>query len=590
MSVKAVLLGSTWNNLFKKIIEENEYINQFKLVGVVADRNGELIQKGTESMIDNYTVAWHKGRETEEEYQNRVHDTLSGIEYDFVIVDWEHGAEFLRLDKPILELVLKDRTVRGNYLINGERQKESFGFTPMEDEVLDQRRIDNLFELTFNTLLCNVLYSDDSDLITCDPRFPLVHQGKVRDCYDVGYGVYAMVHSDRQSAFDRHICNIPGKGVVLTSSAANWFKLVKNNVRHLKTHYLGSIDNIMFVKKCKMIPIEMVIRGYITGSTSTSLWTHYEKGERVYCGITFPDGLQKNQKLNRPVITPTTKGETDELISGEEIIKRGIVTEEQWKKMCDLTYDLFKIGQMYADTKGLILVDTKYEFGLDENNNIVLCDEVHTCDSSRFWLKESYEASFAGGVEPEKLDKDVVRDWVRRNCDPYNEPIPEVPKTLIETAQNAYTTFYNMLFSDHCLLEIPKTLMTLEEAIDVYFLEIHPEKVSVYYTEDVDKGSIQKMCDYLDSLNLYNTTHCVSIYTDSVFLQSLLQDQVDRRVVNICIDPKWTELASFCINNSKYPTISIVNEMNEVKQLGTMFVTNEECAAYAVKRILDLKE
>lgn len=276
-------------------------------------------------------------------------------------------------------------------------------------------------------------------------RYPLIYRGKVRDVYDLGNDFLCFHQTDRQSAFDRHICKIPHKGIILTSISAFWF----NKTEHIiPNHMICWKDNTMICKKCTPFKVEVVVRGYITGSTSTSLWTHYNNGERVYCGVSFPDGLIKNQKLYKNVVTPTTKGEHDNPISGEDIIQMGLMTQQEWNYIHDKALELFDYGQKVSHTKGLILVDTKYEFGKDVNGNILLIDEIHTCDSSRYWLLKTYHEKMNKGDEPDKFDKDVIRDYIKSKCDPYNEKLPEIPQELINKVQQAYSKFYKMLTED----------------------------------------------------------------------------------------------------------------------------------------------
>ena len=244
----------------------------------------------------------------------------------------------------------------------------------------------------------------------------VIQYGKVRDYWDIGYNYMVFSHSDRQSAFDRHLCNIPGKGALL-NQINNWWM---NQTRHIiDNHYVWSNEHVLVAKKCRKIPLEIVVRGYITGNTSTSLWTHYSNGSREYCGLKFPDGLVRDQQLPEPVITPTTKGEIDEPISGEEILRRNVVLPGEWEYIQRKALELYRYGQMVARSADLILVDTKYEFGYDSNGKIVLIDELHTCDSSRYWRLSTYQDRFSNGLSPQKLDKDAVRDYIKSLCDPY---------------------------------------------------------------------------------------------------------------------------------------------------------------------------
>jgi phosphoribosylaminoimidazole-succinocarboxamide synthase len=199
----------------------------------------------------------------------------------------------------------------------------------------------------------------------------------------------------------------------------------------------------MVARKLRMLPVEVVVRDYLTGSTSTSIWPMYQAGRRSMYGIDFPGGMRKNQKLPATIITPTTKaahGEHDEPITPSEVVERGLLTQEHWDALAQTALALFARGRDVAAGNGLILVDTKYEFGLDEAGGITLADEIHTPDSSRYWKTASYEERFAAGADPETLDKDFLRLWIAERCDPYSETIPEIPpETLIEFSQRYIT-------------------------------------------------------------------------------------------------------------------------------------------------------
>ncbi|MCL2723513.1 MAG: phosphoribosylaminoimidazolesuccinocarboxamide synthase [Polyangiaceae bacterium] len=237
------------------------------------------------------------------------------------------------------------------------------------------------------------------------------YEGKVRDNYSRGDRRFIIV-TDRISAFDRILGTIPFKGQVLNQLAAWWFEKTKNVA---KSHYIRMPDpNVLECILCKPLPVEMVVRAYITGSTSTSMWTHYEAGARRFCGHALPDGLKKNQKLSRPLLTPATKaplGEHDVSASREEILAKGDIPAKDFDRAADMVMALFEAGQKICAERGLILVDTKYELGTTESGEIVVIDEIHTPDSSRFWMANTYDERFRAGLDPEPLDKDFVRRY-----------------------------------------------------------------------------------------------------------------------------------------------------------------------------------
>jgi len=271
------------------------------------------------------------------------------------------------------------------------------------------------------------------------PELPDHYRGKVRDNYDLPDGRRIIVATDRMSAFDRIITAIPFKGQVLTQIARFWFDAT-NEI--CPNHVIEYPDpNVLVCRRLDIMPVEIVVRDYLTGTTGTSIWPMYRAGRRDLYGIRFPDGLRENQKLPATIITPTTKafdGGHDEPLTQEEIIKRGLLTHEQWATVSGLALGLFARGRAIAAQHALILVDTKYEFGFDAAGRIVLADEIHTPDSSRYWIGESYERRFAAGEPPESLDKDFVRHWVNARCDPYRDPIPEIPRDVILEAARLY--------------------------------------------------------------------------------------------------------------------------------------------------------
>jgi phosphoribosylaminoimidazole-succinocarboxamide synthase len=273
------------------------------------------------------------------------------------------------------------------------------------------------------------------------------HQpGKVRESYNLPDGRRVMIATDRQSAFDKVLTAVPFKGQVLNQTAMFWFDKTKDIC---PSHVIEAPDpNIVIARRLDMLKIEMIVRDYMTGSTETSIWPMYERGERVLYGHKFPEGLIKNKKLPGTILTPTTKasmGEHDAPITAEEIVEQGLLSQKQWDKLAELSLAIFARGREISEKNGLILVDTKYEFGLDPDGQITIADEIHTPDSSRFWIKDSYDERLKAGKEPDSLDKEFLRLWIKERCDPYNETIPDIPaETLIEFS-NKYIKLYEQV-------------------------------------------------------------------------------------------------------------------------------------------------
>jgi phosphoribosylaminoimidazole-succinocarboxamide synthase len=283
------------------------------------------------------------------------------------------------------------------------------------------------------------------------PELPNHYRGKVRDNYDLADGRRIIIATDRLSAFDRILTAIPWKGQVLTQIARFWFDATRDICPN---HVIDYPDpNVVVCRRLDILPVEIVVRDYLTGTTGTSIWPMYKSGRREIYGIRFPDGLRENQKLPATIITPTTKateGEHDEPVTPEQIIRRGLLTRERWENISELAMALFARGRTLAAERGLILVDTKYEFGLDRAGRIILADEIHTPDSSRYWIGKTYEHRFVAEEPPDTLDKDYLRRWVSARCDPYRDPIPEIPsEVILETARiyiDAYETITGKTF------------------------------------------------------------------------------------------------------------------------------------------------
>ena len=308
-----------------------------------------------------------------------------------------------------------------------------------------------LSDETLKTQLTNTLEKTDLNV-------GKKYEGKVRDNYLLG-DKRLIITTDRISAFDRVLCTIPFKGQVLNQTSAFWFEKTKDIVNN---HIIEVPDpNVTVGKECKLIPVEMIVRGYLTGVTTTSSWYNYEKGIRNFCGNQLPDGMVKNQKFEKPIITPSTKaeqGQHDESISGEEAVKRGLVDEKLYRQMEKIALALYNFGNELVAKNNLILVDTKYEFGLDEDGNLTLIDEIHTPDSSRFWIKDTYEQLFADGKGPQKLDKEYVRQFLADKGFIGEGDIPEIPDEVKIEAAKRYIKAYEMITGKEFKAEVGNIL------------------------------------------------------------------------------------------------------------------------------------
>ena len=295
---------------------------------------------------------------------------------------------------------------------------------------------------------------DDATIL----ELPNHYRGKVRDNYDLPDGRRIIIATDRLSAFDRNIAAIPFKGQVLTQVARFWFDRTEDLCPN---HVLEYPDpNVLVCRRLDILPVEVVVRDYLAGTTATSVWSMYKAGRRDIYGLGFPDGLRENEKLPQTIITPTTKardGEHDEPVTADEILGRGLLTAAQWHEVSERALALFARGREIAGQRGLILVDTKYEFGVDRAGNILLADEIHTPDSSRYWFAESYPRRFAEGLPPDSFDKDFLRRWVRARCDPYRDPIPAIPREVIREAAQIYIGVFETITGESFAVPEPDT-------------------------------------------------------------------------------------------------------------------------------------
>jgi phosphoribosylaminoimidazole-succinocarboxamide synthase len=268
--------------------------------------------------------------------------------------------------------------------------------------------------------------------------------GKVRDIYDRGDRL-VLITTDRHSSFDRIIAHVPWKGQVLNQVSAWWFDKTKDIIGN---HVVAVPDpNVTVARKFKMVPVEAVVRGYLTGVTDTSIWTRYSAGKRDFGDVVLPDGMKKNQALPGPIFDPTTKEEThDRALTPAEMIADGFITAALFERVKKAALAIFARGQEIAARQGLILVDTKYEFGTDENGELFLIDEIHTPDSSRFWQLASYDARIKAGEEPEYFDKEFLRMWFKDHCDPYkDEKLPDAPPELVQELSRRYIQMYEQM-------------------------------------------------------------------------------------------------------------------------------------------------
>jgi phosphoribosylaminoimidazole-succinocarboxamide synthase len=294
------------------------------------------------------------------------------------------------------------------------------------------------------------------------PELPNHYRGKVRDNYDLPDGRRIIIASDRISAFDQNLAAIPLKGQVLTQTAKFWFEATADICPNHVIEYPD--PNVLVGRRLTILPVEIVVRDYLAGTTGTSILSLYKAGQREMYGIRLAEGMRDNERLPQTIITPTSKafhGGHDEPLTPAEIVGQGLLSQEQWRTVSDYALALFAKGREMARERGLILVDTKYEFGIDESGKIMIADEIHTPDSSRYWFLESYQQRFEAGERPESFDKDFIRTWVVARCDPYKDEIPEIPQDVVLETSRVYIDAYERITGQTFALP-PKDVPVLE--------------------------------------------------------------------------------------------------------------------------------
>lgn len=306
------------------------------------------------------------------------------------------------------------------------------------------------------------------DQIILSSKYQKIHKGKVRDTFMHKWKRIIVV-SDRVSAFDQNITTIPYKWQVLNQVAKWWFDKTKDIVPN---HVIATPDpNVMITKSAKMFHVEVVVRGYITWSTDTSIWVNYQKWVRDFCGNKLPEWLKKNMKLAKPIITPTTKPEVghDKNISRDEIISEWLVSEEKWNQIEKMAMSLYLRWVEIARERGLIFVDTKYEFGENEDWNIIVCDEVNTPDSSRYWIAETYEQRLADWLEPQSLDKEFLRLKLKELWFT-DTNLPQLSDEFRNEVSEKYIALYEKItWEKFEKWDISNILWRIETSLDRYF-------------------------------------------------------------------------------------------------------------------------
>jgi fusion protein PurCD len=400
------------------------------------------------------------------------------------------------------------------------------------------------------------------------------YEGKVRNTYRLDrYNMLLIEHTDKLSAYDSHICDIYGKGEILNHMSCWWM----NQTKHIiPNHYIYHRGPYQLAKLCRRIDLEVIVRGYITGSSKTSLWTLYQEGNHNVYSINLPSGLKKNQKLPEPVVTPTTKGETDEPILDEEIVNRGLLRKEQWEYIKSKALELYNYGAAISASKGLILVDTKYEFGIYEpTGEIMLIDEIHTGDSSRYWMIDSYQTRLESGQEPINFDKEHIRRYIDNNHPEFKKtPLNQrkklyIPKEEESNVANAYLNLYSMLTSNRLDLN-NMNYMTISKFLNLYINNLAPLVIVISGSRS-DIPAVQKVNSELDKHGVMYHNYYHSAHKETFLVMDIIQQYNNlygqRKMLYIPVVGMSNALGGVIAANTKFPVINCPNFSDKDDQI-----------------------
>ena len=505
-----VLVSGNGSNL-QSLIDNN-----YNVVHVISNRaDAYALSRARKAGIKTTTIQFDKNVDTRESYDSHliylINTKITRDKSSILIV----CAGFMRILSKFFTDYYKNRIINlhpalpGMYpgkdaILQAFNNRKNINYTGIMchyvDETLDAGKIiqtlkvpikknDSITDLKkrIQYFEKKVLMESINKVMDNDVSISFFRHGKVRDLYYVNDDKLLIAHSDRVSSFDRNLGNIPQKGHILAQMTSWWFNRTKDIIPN---HLVGIKDAFILANKCEQIPIEFVVRGYITGNTKTSLWTHYKNGSRNYSGNILPEGLVQHQKLSEPILTPTTKGgigifadSTDDVpITMEDIVSKNILTQEQLDYIKSKCLELFNLGTEVSASRDLILVDTKYEFGFDKHGQITLIDEVHTYDSSRYWKLSTYDMHMENKTDPDKVDKDMVRDYVKKVVkDPYNSEIPVIPSEIINNVRKTYLDVYENLSGNTSTIFLPfSKVENVSELVPIYRDITNSRKVNIY--------------------------------------------------------------------------------------------------------------
>lgn len=591
--MRAVILASGNGTNFQMILDAiNAKLLNLNIVNVIShNKDANVLKRAMDNNVSYSVKCWDKDKQTRDEYFHELKNDVSALLPDIIIcVGWMLILPPFFIDEfeTIINLhpALPD-TFPGAHAVedalNAYRENKINHTGCMVHYVVEKMDSGGIIEKaevpiyntdTVKTLKERIQKSEKQILLMALLKLyrnhtfeknqynqTTVYKGKVRRVSNIGYNSLALAASNRLSAFDKYVCDVPHKGLYLNAMSHWWFNQTKHIIpNHMKyTQY-----NTMIVDECRPFLIEVIVRGYITGS----FWSAYEKGQREFWGHTLPDGMVKNTKFDKPMLTPTTKGVIDEPITAEQIVKDGYMTQEQWDYVSTKALELYTFGNKIADEMDLILVDTKYEFGVkcgDKNNKILLIDELHTCDSSRYWKKSTYNSRLEENKEPEKLDKDQVRDFIKNN------PQKPIPQDLIQHVSQVYQNFYNQLLSVPYVSYEPFDMneKSVIDIIERYYKHYHTQQIIILSGSPKDTSFVGKILKEADEHKIYTEHYICSAHKNTKQLLEHLNyyENSNLNVIWITVAGRSNALSGVVAANSRFPVIACPPHQDKLDQL-----------------------
>ena len=614
-----ILASGEGTNLQHVIDNQGKELFNVKLIGVVSNKNSQAFLRSKNVNIPSYFCPWDKN-ESREDYDKNLGNLVSSLKPDIVfLLGWNHILSKVFLDKFVnIDILNLHPALPGTFVGNnaiedtynafkkGELSQGDIGImvhrvTEELDvgEVICKDYVDLEEKDTLSSLTSK--FHVKEKVVVYDALFKLstgfMFSGKVKDIYQISDDKMLIAHTDRLSAHNKVICEVDYKGSMLANLSKWWFDKTKHIIDN---HVIRQDNHAMLVKKCTLIPVEFIVRSYITGS----LWKHYSKGNRTYCGVVFNDDLRKNQKLDGEIITPTTKDEFDLPISYEDILQRNLLNKEDLDYIYSICIKLFNLGAEVAESNNLILVDTKYEFGRDINGKIILIDEIHTIESSRYWVKDTYEQNMKDNKEPDKLDKDNLRDFLV-NSQKQNDTY-QVPNEIKDKIIGCYKKVYENISGENVNLEVlkPYRNVILKDMLDFYNnLNEENYKIVIIAGSVKDNNHVNSIKTELAKNNLQYTSHVYSAHKNTSAVLDLLNQykKLSSRIIYITVAGRSNALSGVVACNSDSVVIAcppikdtgfLIN-INSTLQMpsGTPVLTilDPNNVGLACKRILNLK-